>query len=116
MTVYAITSDLMDGSKIKAGVPGVRVVRPGADLDDAEVVLVDLGLSGALDAAVAHVEARDDAGGEHQWTPSEGAAGATRERATQRASSAEPQAPESSGWNWQASSAPRSTALAKTPP
>lgn len=53
MTVYALSADLMDTSKIRASIDEVRVVRPGAELDGAEVVLVDLGLPGALDAAVA---------------------------------------------------------------
>lgn len=53
MTVYAISTDLMDGSKLRGAIDGLRVVRPGADLEDAEVVLVDLGLPGALDAAIA---------------------------------------------------------------
>ena len=52
MTTYAITTDLMDGSKIRSAVDGVRIVRPGADLVDADVVLVDLGLPGALEAAL----------------------------------------------------------------
>lgn len=52
MTIYAISTDLMDGSKLRS-IEGIRVVRPGADLVDADVVLVDLGLPGALDAAVA---------------------------------------------------------------
>ena len=53
MTVFAISTDLMDGSKLRGATDDVRLVRPGADLGDAEVVLVDLGLPGALDAAVA---------------------------------------------------------------
>ena len=53
MTVYAISTDLMDGSKLRGAIDGLRVVRPGDDLDSAEVVLVDLGLPGALEAAIA---------------------------------------------------------------
>ncbi|WP_436794900.1 hypothetical protein [Actinospongicola halichondriae] len=52
MTAYAITTDLMDGSKIRSGIDGVRVVRPGTDFDGATVIVVDLGLGGALDAAL----------------------------------------------------------------
>lgn len=52
MTVYAISADLMDGSKLRS-IEGIRVVRPGSELVDADVVLVDLGLPGALDAAIA---------------------------------------------------------------
>lgn len=53
MTTYAITTDLMDGSKIRSAIDGVRIVRPGAELSGAHVALVDLGLAGALDAALA---------------------------------------------------------------
>lgn len=54
MTVWAITTDLMDGSKIRSAIEGVRVVRSGADLADvhADVVLVDLALPEALEAAL----------------------------------------------------------------
>ena len=52
-TVVAITGDLMDRSKITAAIAGVRVVRPGGDVGEADVVLVDLSLAGALDAATA---------------------------------------------------------------
>ena len=51
--VVAITTDLMDRSKITAGLPGVRVVPPGGDLAGADVVLVDLGVEGALEQALA---------------------------------------------------------------
>lgn len=51
--VVAVATDLMDRSKISGALPEARIVRPGAELGDAEVVLVDLGLAGALDAAVA---------------------------------------------------------------
>ena len=51
MTVYAISTDLMDGSKLRA-IDGVRVVRPGHDLADAELVVVDLALPGALERAL----------------------------------------------------------------
>ena len=51
--VVAVTTDLMDRSKISGAIAGIRVVRPGAEIGDADVVLVDLGLAGALDAAVA---------------------------------------------------------------
>ncbi len=64
MTVYAISSDLMDGSKIRSGIDGVQMVRPGESLDDATVVLVDLALDGALGAALA-TEARVLAYGSH---------------------------------------------------
>lgn len=50
--VVAVTTDLMDRSKISGAIDGVRVVRPGAPLDDADVVIVDLALPG-LEAAVA---------------------------------------------------------------
>ena len=63
MTVYAISTDLMDGSKLRS-IEGIRVVRPGSELVDADVVLVDLGLPGALDAAVAS-DARVIAYGSH---------------------------------------------------
>ena len=52
MTIYAISTDLMDGSKLRS-IDGLRVVRPGADLSDADVVLVDLGLPGSLEVAIA---------------------------------------------------------------
>lgn len=51
--IVAVTTDLMDRSKITGALADVRVVRPGADLGDPDVVLVDLTLPGALDAAVA---------------------------------------------------------------
>jgi hypothetical protein len=50
--VVAITTELMDRSKITGALPGVRVVRPGADIGAADVVLVDLALAGALEHAV----------------------------------------------------------------
>lgn len=53
MTVYAISTDLMDGSKLRGAIDGVRVVRPGVDLAGATIVLVDLRLAGALEGAVA---------------------------------------------------------------
>lgn len=53
MNVVALSTDLMDRSKITAAVDGVRVVRPGADLGTPDVVLVDLHLAGALAAALA---------------------------------------------------------------
>ena len=53
MTVVAITKDLMDRSRITGALDDVRVVGPGGDLAGATVVLVDLGLPGALEAAVA---------------------------------------------------------------
>ena len=53
MTVYAISTDLMDGSKLRGSIDGVRVVRPGHDLVDAELVIVDLALPGALEQALA---------------------------------------------------------------
>lgn len=52
MTNYAITNDLMDGSKIRSAIDDVRIVRPGGDMEQADVVLVDLSLPGALDAAI----------------------------------------------------------------
>lgn len=51
--VVAITTDLMDRSKITGALDGVRVVRPGGDIGDADVVLVDLALPGALEQASA---------------------------------------------------------------
>ena len=51
-TVVAIATDLMDRSKISGALGDVRFVRPGGDLADAEVVIVDLALPGALDDAV----------------------------------------------------------------
>jgi hypothetical protein len=53
MKVVAVTTDLMDRSKITGALDSVRIVRPGADLAGADVVLVDLSLAGALQAAVA---------------------------------------------------------------
>lgn len=53
MTVYAISNDLMDGSKLRAGLADVMVVRTGDDLDDATMVTVDLRVAGALEAALA---------------------------------------------------------------
>ena len=52
-TIVAVTTDLLDRSKITGALPGVRVVRPGGDLSGADVVLVDLALAGALDGALA---------------------------------------------------------------
>ena len=51
--ILAVTADLMDRSKISGALEGVRVVRPGAELAGASVVLVDLSLGGALDDALA---------------------------------------------------------------
>ena len=51
--IHAITTDLMDRSKISGAFEDVRVVRPGGDLAGASVVLVDLALGGALDDALA---------------------------------------------------------------
>lgn len=53
MTVVAVTTDLMDRSKIRAALGSVEVTRPGADLTGATVVLVDLALVGVLEDAVA---------------------------------------------------------------
>ena len=53
MTVVAITKDLMDRSKITGAIADVRVVGPAGDLAEATVVIVDLGLPGALEAATA---------------------------------------------------------------
>jgi hypothetical protein len=53
MTVVAITRDLMDRSKITGAIDHVRVVGPAGDLAGATVVIVDLGLAGALEAAIA---------------------------------------------------------------
>ena len=50
--IHAITTDLMDRSKITGALDDVRVVRPGGDLAGASVVLVDLALPGALDDAL----------------------------------------------------------------
>ena len=51
--IHAVTTDLMDRSKISGAIEGVRVVRPGGDLAGATVVLVDLSLDGALHDALA---------------------------------------------------------------
>lgn len=51
--IVAITTDLMDRSKITSALEEVHVARPGADLGQPDVVLVDLALPGALDAALA---------------------------------------------------------------
>lgn len=55
--VVAITTDLMDRSKISGAIDRVRVVRPGAPVDDVDVVIVDLALLGrnpdVVDDAVA---------------------------------------------------------------
>ena len=53
MTVVAITTDLMDRSRITGALDDVRVVRPGGDLSGATAVLVDLSLPDALEDAVA---------------------------------------------------------------
>jgi hypothetical protein len=53
VTVVAITKDLMDRSKITGAIDHVRVVGPAGDLAGATVVVVDLGLAGALEAAIA---------------------------------------------------------------
>lgn len=50
--VVAISTDLMDRSKL-AAIEGARVVRPGGELGEPDVVLVDLALEGALEAALA---------------------------------------------------------------
>lgn len=52
MTVYAISNDLMDGSKLRAGLVDVVVVRAGVDLDGATMVTVDLRVAGGLEAAL----------------------------------------------------------------
>lgn len=51
MTIIAVSTDLMDRSKITAAFDDVRVARPGADLSGADVILVDLALD-VLDDAV----------------------------------------------------------------
>lgn len=51
--IVAITTDLMDRSRISGAIDGVRVVRPGGAIGSPDVVLVDLALSGALDEAIA---------------------------------------------------------------
>ena len=51
--IHAITTDLMDRSRITGALDDVRVVRPGGDLGGASVVLVDLSLGGALEQALA---------------------------------------------------------------
>ncbi len=53
MTVYAVSNDLMDGSKLRAGLADVVVVRSGLELEDATMVTVDLRVTGALEAALA---------------------------------------------------------------
>lgn len=54
--IVAVSTDLMDRSKLTAGLPGVEIVRPGPDLADrlvgADVIVVDLALPGALADAV----------------------------------------------------------------
>lgn len=52
-SVVAISTDLMDRSKLTGAIVGVRVMRPGGDLGAPDVVIVDLALAGALDAALA---------------------------------------------------------------
>lgn len=64
MNVVAITTDLMDRSKITGAIDGVRIARPGSDLGTPDVVLVDLQLRDALDAALA-TDARVIAYGSH---------------------------------------------------
>lgn len=53
MSVLAITADLMDRTRLTGAIPGLRVVATAADLGAPEVVLVDLRVAGALDAALA---------------------------------------------------------------
>ena len=50
--VTAITRELMDRSKITAAFADVRIVRSGDDLGRPDVVLVDLAVPGALEAAL----------------------------------------------------------------
>lgn len=52
MRVVAVSRDLMDRSKLTAALPDVHVVSSPSQLGDADVVLVDLSIVGALDAAV----------------------------------------------------------------
>jgi hypothetical protein len=57
MRVVALVADLMDRSRVAAAIPGVRFVTTPAGLaaaaGEADLVIVDLGRPGALDAAVA---------------------------------------------------------------
>lgn len=54
MRVTAITKDLMDRSKIAAAAEDVTIVREAdADLGSPDVVLVDLHIPGAVEAALA---------------------------------------------------------------
>ncbi len=50
--VTAITRELMDRSKIGAALDDVRFLRSTDDLGDPELVLVDLAVPGALEAAL----------------------------------------------------------------
>lgn len=55
-TVVAFVPDLMDSSKVKGAIDGVTMVRSAgalSDVTEADVVLVDLGRHGALDAVAA---------------------------------------------------------------
>lgn len=56
--VVAVSRDLMDRSKLSAALPDATLVRSPAELTDAgpgggDVVIVDLSIAGALDAALA---------------------------------------------------------------
>lgn len=51
--VVAVTTDLMDRSKLAGAIDGVEVLRPGADLDGAEVVIIDLTDGAPLEQALA---------------------------------------------------------------
>ena len=52
MRITAITRELMDRSKIGAAFDDVRFLRTADDLDQPDVVLVDLAIAGALEAAL----------------------------------------------------------------
>lgn len=51
--VVAVTTDLIDRSRISGAFPDARVVGPADELADADVVLVDTAVSGAVERAVA---------------------------------------------------------------
>ena len=52
MRITAVSRDLMDRSKITGAFADARVVRSADDLIGADVVLVDLSIPGAVEAAV----------------------------------------------------------------
>ena len=52
MRIVAITSDLMDRSRISGAVDGIEFARDAADCTGADVVVIDLARDAALVAAV----------------------------------------------------------------